>query len=136
MKKAEIHFKNWTQNLREKLPTLLNDYFLKDTVVQFLIGIALVILIAAWIISFIRFRPSDFDIPLKYDSFLGVTRLGKWYELYKIPLFASASYLINLLLANKIYKKDKMIGYILIGANIFICIIAIIIIINFSILGF
>lgn len=136
MKKAEIHFRNWRENLKERLPKFFDRGFLNDSVIQLMSIAALVILIAAWIIAVIRFKPSDFDIPLKYDSFLGVTRLGRWYELYKIPLFAATSFLINLALANKIYKKDKMIGYILIGANIFICIIAIIIIINFSILGF
>jgi hypothetical protein len=96
-------------------------------------GIGLVMLSLIWIYCFFSFTPTDYLVPLRYNSFLGVTSLGAWYQLYLVPLILLITYLINGFLASVAYKKDKLLAYILLGINIFtsVCGAAVVVSITF-----
>lgn len=132
MKKYDLIFKSKVQSLKQGLPKILLDEFLKDKANQGMLLITGVLFSIAWILSLYFFRVNDFLVPTRYNSFLGVTELGNWAGLYRIPLFLTVLIIINLLLGNLIYKKDRMITYILIGTNIFLALISIVLVINFS----
>jgi hypothetical protein len=97
-----------------------------------MLGVAGILMLTSWLVAVFRFQPSDFLVPVRYNSFLGVTELGNWYDLYYVPGVMTLCVVLNTLLGSVVYKKDKMIGYILLAANIFVSALAMIVVINFS----
>lgn len=118
--------------LKKKLPSFLKEEFLRDKANQGMLLVSLSLLLAVWVFSIFSFKVTDFLVPVKYSSFLGVTKVGNWYELYRIPVYLTVATAINLSLANLIYKKDRMITYILVGANIFLGMVSAVLVFNFS----
>jgi hypothetical protein len=111
----------WNQGVRASL-SIFDQLFLKDLTVRVLLGISLAMLALIWIFSFFNFDPTDYLVPLRYDSFLGVTSLGAWYQLYAVPLILVLLFCLNVFLASTAYVKDKLVSYILLGSNIFLAI--------------
>lgn len=133
-KKHEIIIRDLTNRWKLKLTKLLNREYLSDINVRVMLTITGIIVLVVWLVAIFRFQPSDFMVPTRYNSFLGVTGIGSWYDLYYVPGVMSLCSLINFFLGSVLYSKDKMVSYIFVGANIFLSIIALIVIINFSIL--
>jgi hypothetical protein len=134
MRKIDIKIKHRVDKIRENAPRFIVTEFVQDHAVQLLLFGSLILILSSWVVGFIRFVPSEYDIPLRYDSFLGVTRLGSWYELYRIPFIATLVFAVNYFLGSLLYKKDKMLGYIMAGAVFFVSILALIVTINLGIL--
>jgi hypothetical protein len=135
MKKIEIRTRAFTKNIKDKLPNFFNEAFLGDINIQVLLFVAGVIFVVTWIFAIVRFQPSDYLVPTRYNTFLGVTALGNWYQLYFVPLILTFCILLNFVLSNFTYKKDKMISYILVGSNIFLAISALAVVINFGLIS-
>lgn len=133
-KKYEVIIRDITNRWKIKLTKLLNREYLSDINVRVMLTIAGIIVLAVWLVAIFRFQPSDFMVPTRYNSFLGVTGIGNWYDLYYVPGVMSLCSLINFFLGSVLYSKDKMVSYIFVGVNIFLSVIALIVIINFSIL--
>lgn len=132
MKNFEIRTRAFSKGLKEKLPNVFKLEFGQDINIRVMIVIFAILLSIIWIFSFIRFQPSDFMVPLRYNSFLGVTQLGFWYNLYSVPVFLTLCSFLNLVLAEVIYKKDRMISYILVGSNIFLAAASLAVVINLA----
>jgi predicted lysophospholipase L1 biosynthesis ABC-type transport system permease subunit len=99
--------------------TFLTHEFLSDITVRIVGGIGLALLSLVWIYCFFSFTPTDYLVPLRYNSFMGVTSLGAWYQLYFVPGILLLLFIVNGFLASITYKKDKLLAYILLGTNIF-----------------
>lgn len=134
MSKLEVHLRNFIKGLKGRFPRLFSDHFLVDSTNRIMFGVTAALYLAVWIISVLKFQPSDYLVPTSYTNFLGVTSLGKWYELYVIPLILTICIVLNLILGDVTYKKDKMVSYIFVATNIFIAMAALTVVINFSFL--
>lgn len=132
MKKYDVILKSKIQENLAKLPQLFEEDFLRDKPNQGMLLATVIFFSAVWIFAIVEFRVSDFLVPIRYNSFLGVTQVGSWYELYRTPIFLTFCIIINLLLGNLMYKKDRMVTYILIGTNIFLGFVAAILVFNFA----
>jgi hypothetical protein len=134
MKKIDIQLSHRLGALKGSFARLFQAEFGRDHAVQIILFASVVMLLSSWIVGFLRFLPSDYDVPLRYDSFLGVTRLGKWYELYRVPFIGTLALGINYYLGSLLYGKDKMLGYILLGATFFVSLLTLLVTINLGIL--
>jgi hypothetical protein len=130
--RIEIIWRSIFKRSSERLLNILSREYLKDTNVRVMLGVAGILMLTSWLVAVFRFQPSDFLVPVRYNSFLGVTELGNWYDLYYVPGVMTLCVVLNTLLGSVVYKKDKMIGYILLAANIFVSALAMIVVINFS----
>jgi hypothetical protein len=131
-KKFEIILRNTAARIAERSPKIFGREFLKDTNIRVILVITGVLILTTWLVSLFRFQPSDYMVPTRYNSFLGVTQLGSWYDLYYVPGIMTLCFFLNTYLGNVVYKIDKMVGYILLGANIFVSGLALIVVINLS----
>jgi hypothetical protein len=131
-KKFEIMWRNAISRMAERFPKIFGQEFLKDINIRVILGISGVLVLTTWLFAAFRFQPSDYMVPVRYNSFLGVTQLGNWYDLYYVPGIMSLCVLLNTYLGNVVYKIDKMVGYIMVGANIFVSGFALIVVINLS----
>jgi len=133
--KFEIITRNYIKQFRQKIINFFDAEFLKDTSVRIIGIVCAVLLLAVWLVAIFRFGFADYEVPIRYNSFLGVTELGGWYKLYRVPVFITLCFILNLILANVVYKKDKMISYIFLGINVFNAIAAMAVIINLSLIS-
>lgn len=132
IKKLEINLRAKFNPRKDALLRHVKNPFFRDTVTQLLLIPSILLLLAAWVLSIYYFRVSEYLVPLRYNSFIGVISLGHWYESYLMPLLLTTCFIANIILGKKIYEKDKFLGYILVATNIFLAIVAIVIIVNFG----
>jgi hypothetical protein len=130
----EIVLRDFFKRLSTNFLSSIGREYFSDINVRVMLFIAGATLLATWLVAIFRFTPSTFMVPIRYNSFLGVTQIGNWYDLYYVPVVSTFCYFLNMCLGGVVYKKDKMVGYILIAASIFVAVFALIIVINFSIL--
>jgi hypothetical protein len=135
MRKFELFLRAFLKGKKEKMPKFLREEFTRDINVRVLFILFGIIFVIIWIFAFLRFQPSDYMVPVRYNTFLGVTQLGNWYDLYYVPVIMAFCALLNLVLANVIYTKDKMISYIFLGSNIFIAGSALAVVINLALIS-
>ncbi len=57
---------------------------------------------------------------MHYNIYFGVDFVGRWYEIFIMPLAGSFFIIINFILADIIYLRDKVTSYFLTGAAAFI----------------
>lgn len=132
MNKIDLFVKSQSATVKEKISKNFSDSYFRDSVVRLVLGIGLIFLALAWVFSIFYFKISSYEVPIRYNSFFGVTTLGSWYDLYRFPLFLTLSFIVNTILSKAIYKKDKLVSYILTSTNILLGIIILVLIINFG----
>jgi len=132
VKKIDIKIRAKITPLKEKVIDHIKSKYFKDTATQLLLIPSFALLIAVWILALYYFQASEYLVPLKYNSFLGVLNIGSWYELYQLPIFLTLCFGVNLTLGKIIYEKDKFVGYILAASNIFLALIVLVLVINFG----
>lgn len=132
MNKIDIYFKSQILKLKETILKSFSDNYFRDNIIRYILIFSGLMLIIVWGLSLFYFKISSYMVPIKYNSFFGVTSLGSWYDLYRLPIFLTLVTFLNTFLSKSIYKKEKIISYILTSTNIFIGVITIILIINFG----
>lgn len=133
MRKADVYLAHRTNQAKEKIFSFFRSPFFLDHAVQIMTFLSIVLVLSCWVVAFLRFQPSEFQVPLRYDNFLGVTKIGEWYLLYRLPAIALICFLLNLYLGDLIFQKDKMISYIFCGTSLMVSALSLIVIINFGI---
>lgn len=59
-------------------------------------------------------------IPLHYNIYLGVDRLGSWYEIFALPVLGLCLFLFNLILQTIAFRKEKLLATMLAIATVLI----------------
>lgn len=91
-----------------------NNFF----IVNFFISFTFILLVWGEII-WARFAigvPEDF-LSLHYSIYFGVDWLGNYWDFSIFGIFSTAVFLVNLVLANIFFGKNKIIAYFYIGAT-------------------
>jgi hypothetical protein len=132
MANLKITVKALVRRTTDNLKKLPSEEFVKDFTIRSLAVIGLILLVIIWIFSILSFPPADYLVPLRYNSFLGVTALGAWYQLYAVPLILIFVYILNIFLAHTAYEKDKMVSYILMGTSLFVIVCGGAVVVNLS----
>lgn len=131
-KKFEILLRSYSNRLTLRFPKIFGREYLKDVNIRVLLTLTGLLVLVTWLVAVFRFQPNYYMVPTRYNSFLGVTTLGYWYDLYYIPGIMTLCVAINTYLASVVFRVDKMVSYILLGANIFVSVFAMIAVINLS----
>ena len=79
-----------------------------------------------WVLLYLNFWPlrETRDIlPLHYNIYFGIDFVGEWYKIFIIPTAGAFFIMINFLIADIVYLRDKVVSYFLTGAGLFIQII-------------
>ena len=132
MNKIELYFQSRVTELKKSIPNFFEDRYFKDRVVVGILILSGIIFLLTWVTSFMRLHLNEFMVPVRYNSFIGVTELGSSASVYRIPIIFTFCFILNIVLSRVVYRKDKLIGYVLCGTNIVIGILTLVLIINFS----
>ncbi|MFH2136104.1 MAG: hypothetical protein ABII19_00505 [Patescibacteria group bacterium] len=101
---------------------LFTALIFKDGFFRFLFIFSIVANLLIW--GFLYFEFSPFQsvggiYPLHYNIYFGVDFIGKWYEIFIMPLVGFFFIVINFILADITYLRDKITSYFLTGAGAF-----------------
>lgn len=105
-------------NLIKKLFRTKQHYFWQDKLIFFPSIISIILNFFIWLFLIIRVKSLNQIIPLHYNIYYGVDFIGPKTELFKINLLALLILFINLFLAFKIYKYERINSYFLLFASL------------------
>ncbi len=76
-------------------------------------------------------------IPLHYNIYLGVDRLGPWNQIFLLPILGFALFVFNLVLQTIAFRKEKLLASMVAIATVLIealllCAMALIVLLNLS----
>ena len=74
-----------------------------------------------WFFLYLNFSPlqtAGETLPLHYNIYFGIDFIGKWYEIFIMPTVGIFFIIINFILADIIYLRDKITSYFLAGAGV------------------
>ncbi|MDD3480717.1 MAG: hypothetical protein PHW75_00605 [Patescibacteria group bacterium] len=131
-KKIELNIKARVNPIRTRAISHIKSNYFRDTATQLLLIPSISFMVVALVMAIYFFRISEYLVPLRYNTFLGVISLGHWYELYQLPIFLTICFIVNILLAKVIYERDKFLAYIITASNIFLTLVTLVTIINFG----
>lgn len=93
----------------------------RDKFFQIALGLSLIINAGIWAFLYLKFSPlggSENVLPLHYNIYFGVDLIGEWSRVFIMPLVGVIFIVINFLIADIIYLRDKVIGYFLAGTGL------------------
>ncbi|OGE74166.1 MAG: hypothetical protein A3I07_01550 [Candidatus Doudnabacteria bacterium RIFCSPLOWO2_02_FULL_42_9] len=85
--------------------------FISDRMNSVGISVAFLINIIHWITLYIKIKPTEEQLLLHYNVILGADFIGRSLYLYWIPLLALVLLFVNLILAIRFYRKEKLASY-------------------------
>jgi hypothetical protein len=101
----------------KRLKRLINHYFWHDRLIFINFVLALTTNLFFWIFLFLKSSQLEEIIPLHYNVYFGIDMIGSRHELLKMPALGLLILLINLVLAFRIYKHERVSAYFLLFAN-------------------
>jgi len=110
-------------NKGELLKKIKNHEIWESKFSLLIIGLAIVVNIAIWIILYFKIEPSSYPIPLHYNIYTGIDAIDYWYKIFIIPGFGITVILINVIIGLFFNLKEKIISYIMYTAAMIIQII-------------
>lgn len=92
--------------------------FVSDRLVFFSLAASLLINIIQWVMIYIKIKPGGQNILLHYNIILGTDLVDRGIYAYLVPGLALLFLIVNVLIANYIFQKEKLAGYFLAVANL------------------
>lgn len=99
-------------------PFLLNTYY-RDGFIKFNLFLSLLLNSGLWAGLFWRLRGIAESVPLHYNIYFGIDRLGPSYQLFLPPLLGLLFILVNFSLGAIFFSKEKLLSQILAGVSSF-----------------
>ncbi|MFA6410360.1 MAG: hypothetical protein WCW26_02175 [Candidatus Buchananbacteria bacterium] len=96
-------------------PILFDSYW-RDRIIKTNLIFSIVANFILWLGLIWQFKNFSESVPLHYNIYYGIDLIGPWYQILVMPGLGLLFILINLLASAIIYRKEKMIGYFLVGA--------------------
>lgn len=75
--------------------------------------VSLVAIAVALIIAVVKVVPLGGAVPLHYDIYFGIDRIGPWYHFFYVPLGGLFLVLLNTVIGYTIFTRDKYASYYL-----------------------
>ena len=97
-----------------------------------LIVAALGINVLTLIVVALHVRPSEFLVPVHFNSLDGFDRLGNWYELYSLSVFGFLITFCNALLAMRAFGRSRIASFFVLGGSMVVGALSLIISLAFS----
>ncbi len=87
--------------------------FYKERYIFIFTNLSIIIFLSCLVIIFTSIIPQKGSIPLHYNIFFGIDRVGLWYETFYYPAFALLLMLVNFVIGSYLFPKDKYLSYYL-----------------------
>lgn len=101
-------------------PKLSLKNFFADRVNSIFLLTGIVFNIALWLYLSWKIKPTDELISLHYNIYFGIDLIGEWYRIYILSLSGLIIYFINLILSFILYKRGRIISYVILAITLFL----------------
>ena len=117
-------------------PARQNKFIIIINIICLILNLALWLFLYWQLNKIVKINPEMTTIPLHYNVFLGIDKIGYWYNAFYLPLIGLVILIINFILAIYAYSKKSLASYFLSTSSFFVQIILaasglLIILINF-----
>lgn len=99
-------------------PFLINTYY-RDGFIKFNLFLSLWLNAGLWAGLFWRLKDAAEFVPLHYNIYFGIDRLGPYYQLFSLPFLGLLFIAVNFLLGAAFFSKEKLLSQILAGISSF-----------------
>jgi hypothetical protein len=111
MKTVFLKLKAACKNFRDWAAIFFSRTFWKDKIVLLGLAAALFLNLILGFLLYFKIPDSNLPLILHYSAYQGVDFLGESSRIYSLPAISLAFILLNLVLADFFYKKEKLISY-------------------------
>jgi len=101
----------------KRLKRLINHYFWHDKLVFANFVVSVGINLFFWIFLILKLNKLEDIVPLHYNIYFGIDMIGSKAELLKMPALGLFILLVNIFLAFRIYKHERVNAYFLLFGN-------------------
>lgn len=98
----------------------------KFVVINFLASLILNIFLWSLFYFFVFYAAKQDSITLHYTIYFGINWIGPRFYIFIYPLFGTLVFIINTIIAFKIYFKERILSYFLFAASTFLAILLVI----------
>ncbi len=105
---------------------IFTNLIFKDKFFRIVFSLSILLNLILWIVLYLifwPFRETKDILPLHYNIYFGIDFVGDWYKIFVVPAAGIFFVIINFLVADIVYLRDKVVSYFLVGAGLFIQII-------------
>ncbi len=104
------------------MPKIFTTLVFRDVLFRTLFILSVVLNLAMWGVLYWKFSPLQAlgdRLPLHYNVYFGIDFVGPWYKVFIMPLAGIFFVVVNFVLADAIYLRDKVTSYFLVGSATF-----------------
>jgi len=99
------------------LPSGQFGLYLRDRFVRFNLIVGLLVNFVLWLILGWQVKSLSNLIPLHYNIYFGIDLFGPWYRIFLLPAVGLVFLAVNSFLGVKLFHKEKILSYFLIGSG-------------------
>lgn len=102
---------------------IFTNLVFKDKFFRIVFPLSILLNLIIWAFLYLNFWPlreTRGILPLHYNIYFGIDFVGEWYKIFIVPATGIFFIIINFLVADIVYLRDKVVSYFLAGAAIFI----------------
>jgi len=135
MKAVFLKLKMASKNLRDWAVIFFSRVFWKDKIVLMGLASALFFNLALLLLVYVKIPDSNLPLILHYSAYRGVDFLGESSRIYSLPAISLVFLMLNLILADFFYKKEKPVSYFFILSPPVIAVLLLLAAINLAIIN-
>ena len=99
--------------------------FFRNRLVQGMMALSVVAFLFGTATTLFLVGKPRIPIVIHYNAFFGVDIFGSWWQAYILPLISFFFFLLNVILARKMYvQKERIASHILLFSAFFVCLFA------------
>jgi hypothetical protein len=105
---------------------IFTSLIFKDKFFRIVLPLSVLLNLILWVVLYLNFWPlreTRGILPLHYNIYFGIDFVGEWYKIFIVPATGIFFIIINFLVADMVYLRDKVVSYFLAGAGLFIQVI-------------
>ena len=110
----------------------MTNKILKDKYLRVVFGIGFLIFLITVVFSLVKFLNFNDILIIHSDAFRGIDVVGSKFQVFGILVSASAMMVVNLLLANFVYQRERFLSYLFSFVNLILSILFLIVIMVIS----
>lgn len=105
---------------------MIQNTYWKDKFNIIVIATSILINLTIWLLLFFKITPQSAPVVLHYNIYFGIDFIDQWYKICFIPSIGLLFIVLNLVISQVIYNREKLATYFLSGASLFIQVLLVI----------
>ena len=113
-----------------------SNRILRDSWLLAILGLNLLglVFLLGW--SFTHIHPTEIQVPVRFSSIGNFDQLGPWYQLYDIVGIGVGVFIVNLLFAGLLHKKNRLLSILMAITSLMVVVLCSAVLIGFTVVNY